>query len=119
MSLQAIETPTAAPDLPIDVAGTAFQEAVWKELRKIPPGETRSYADIAAHRRSGGGERRRDRQRLQRVAVLVPCHRVIRSDGTLGGYAGGLERKRKLLAPKGAGWKEQGSWTFSCRRPQA
>ena len=47
-ALIAIERPLAAPDLPIDVAGTAFQEAVWRELRKIPPGETRSYADIAA-----------------------------------------------------------------------
>jgi AraC family transcriptional regulator of adaptative response/methylated-DNA-[protein]-cysteine methyltransferase len=97
------------PDLPIDVAGTAFQEKVWQELRKIPPGETRSYADIAA----AVGDPKATRavgtaNGSNPVAVLVPCHRVIRSDGTLGGYAGGLDRKRKLLEAEGAGWKEQG-----------
>ena len=107
--LQAIETPAAAHDLPIDVAGTAFQEAVWRELRKIPVGETRSYADIAA----AIGDPKATRavgtaNGSNPVAVLVPCHRVIRSDGTLGGYAGGLDRKRKLLAAEGAGWREQG-----------
>jgi AraC family transcriptional regulator of adaptative response/methylated-DNA-[protein]-cysteine methyltransferase len=106
--LQAIETPAAAHDLPIDVAGTAFQEAVWRELRKIPV-ETRSYADIAA----AIGDPKATRavgtaNGSNPVAVLVPCHRVIRSDGTLGGYAGGLDRKRKLLAAEGAGWREQG-----------
>jgi AraC family transcriptional regulator, regulatory protein of adaptative response / methylated-DNA-[protein]-cysteine methyltransferase len=107
--LQAIETPTAAPDLPIDVAGTAFQEAVWRELRKIPAGETRSYADIAAAIGEPGAVRAVGTANGSNpIAVLVPCHRVIRSDGTLGGYAGGLDRKRKLLAAEGAGWKEQG-----------
>jgi AraC family transcriptional regulator of adaptative response/methylated-DNA-[protein]-cysteine methyltransferase len=111
--LQAIETPTAAHDLPIDVAGTAFQEAVWRELRKIPTGETRSYADIAA----AIGDPKATRavgtaNGSNPIAVLVPCHRVIRSDGTLGGYAGGLDRKRKLLAAEGAGWKEQGRQEF-------
>ena len=111
--MQAIETPTAAHDLPIDVAGTAFQEAVWRELRKIPAGETRSYADIAA----AIGDPKATRavgtaNGSNPVAVLVPCHRVIRSDGTLGGYAGGLDRKRKLLAAEGAGWKEQGKLDF-------
>jgi AraC family transcriptional regulator of adaptative response/methylated-DNA-[protein]-cysteine methyltransferase len=97
-ALTAIERPLAAPDLPIDVAGTAFQEAVWRELRKIPPGETRSYAEIAAaigqpKAVRAVGSANGDNH----VAVLIPCHRVIRSDGSLGGYAGGLERKRKLL----------------------
>ena len=95
-------------ELPIDVRGTAFQERVWAELRKIPPGETRSYADIAA----AIGDPKATRavgtaNGSNPVAVLVPCHRVIRSDGSLGGYAGGLERKRKLLAAEGATWKEQ------------
>ena len=106
--LKAVETPTAMPDLPIDVRGTAFQEAVWKELRKIPVGETRSYADIAvavgqpqAVRAVGTANGSNP------VAVLVPCHRVIRSDGTLGGYAGGLDRKRQLLEAERASWKEQ------------
>ncbi|MES2327386.1 MAG: methylated-DNA--[protein]-cysteine S-methyltransferase [Pseudomonadota bacterium] len=98
-ALQAIESPRAAHQLPIDVAGTAFQEAVWRELRKIPLGETRSYAEIAA----AIGQPKAVRavgtaNGNNHVAVLIPCHRVIRSDGTLGGYAGGLDRKRKLLS---------------------
>ena len=107
-ALTAIERPLAAHELPIDVAGTAFQEAVWRELRKIPLGETRSYAEIAA----AIGQPKAVRavgtaNGDNHVAVLIPCHRVIRSDGTLGGYAGGLERKRKLLAAEGCTAKEQ------------
>jgi AraC family transcriptional regulator, regulatory protein of adaptative response / methylated-DNA-[protein]-cysteine methyltransferase len=103
-ALAAIESPLAARELPIDVAGTAFQEAVWRELRKIPPGETRSYAQIAA----AIGQPKAVRavgtaNGDNHVAVLIPCHRVIRSDGTLGGYAGGLDRKRKLLDAEGHG----------------
>ncbi len=107
--LRTIEAPLGAPDLPIDVAGTAFQEAVWQELRKIPAGETRSYADIAAAIGEPGAVRAVGTANGSNpVAILVPCHRVIRSDGTLGGYAGGLDRKRKLLAAEGAKWSEQG-----------
>ena len=103
-ALSAIERPLAAPDLPIDVSGTAFQEAVWRELRKIPAGQTRSYADIAA----AIGQPKAVRavgtaNGDNHVAVLIPCHRVIRSDGSLGGYAGGLDRKRKLLEAEGHG----------------
>jgi AraC family transcriptional regulator of adaptative response/methylated-DNA-[protein]-cysteine methyltransferase len=101
-ALAAINSPLAARDLPIDVAGTAFQEAVWRELRRIPPGETRSYAQIAA----AIGQPKAVRavgtaNGDNHVAVLIPCHRVIRSDGSLGGYAGGLDRKRQLLAAEG------------------
>jgi AraC family transcriptional regulator, regulatory protein of adaptative response / methylated-DNA-[protein]-cysteine methyltransferase len=97
-ALAAIERPSAASELPIDVAGTAFQEKVWLELRKIPPGETRSYAQIAAAIGQPGAVRAvGSANGDNHVAVLIPCHRVIRSDGSLGGYAGGLERKRKLL----------------------
>ena len=101
-ALTAISTPLAAPDLPIDVAGTAFQEAVWRELRKIPAGETRSYAEIAAaigHPKAvrAVGSANGDNH----VCVLIPCHRVIRSDGSLGGYGGGIERKKKLLEAEG------------------
>ncbi|HET7817633.1 MAG TPA: methylated-DNA--[protein]-cysteine S-methyltransferase [Sphingomicrobium sp.] len=96
--LEAIEAPASAPELPIDVRGTAFQEAVWRELRKIPPGETRSYADIAAAVGQPNAVRAVGTANGQNpVAVLVPCHRVIRSDGSLGGYAGGIDRKRRLL----------------------
>lgn len=97
-AVQAVEAPLSAPDLPLDVAGTAFQEAVWQELKKIPPGETRSYAEIAAAvgkpdavRAAGSANG------ANNVAVLIPCHRVVRSDGSLGGYAYGLERKQALL----------------------
>ena len=101
-ALEAIEHPLAMPDLPLDVAGTAFQEAVWRELRKIPAGETRSYAEIAAaigHPKAvrAVGSANGDNH----VCVLIPCHRVIRSDGSLGGYGGGLHRKKKLLASEG------------------
>jgi len=100
--LAAVKHPATAPELPIDVAGTAFQEAVWRELRKIPAGETRSYAQIAA----AIGQPKAVRavgtaNGDNHVAVLIPCHRVIRSDGSLGGYAGGLDRKRKLLEAEG------------------
>jgi AraC family transcriptional regulator, regulatory protein of adaptative response / methylated-DNA-[protein]-cysteine methyltransferase len=103
-ALMAIEHPAQTPELPIDVRGTAFQEAVWKELRRIPLGETRSYADIAA----AVGQPQAVRavgtaNGSNPVAVLVPCHRVIRSDGSLGGYAGGLDRKRQLLQAEKAG----------------
>ena len=106
-ALSQIERP-GPHELPIDVQGTAFQERVWAELRKIPAGETRSYADIAA----AVGDPKATRavgtaNGSNPVAVLVPCHRVIRSDGSLGGYAGGLDRKRKLLEAEGATWKEQ------------
>ena len=97
-ALAAISTPAAARDLPIDVRGTAFQEAVWRELRRIPLGETRSYADIAKAVGQPGAVRAVGTANGSNpVAVLVPCHRVIRSDGSLGGYAGGLDRKRKVL----------------------
>jgi AraC family transcriptional regulator of adaptative response/methylated-DNA-[protein]-cysteine methyltransferase len=101
-ALEAIERPLAAPDLPIDVAGTAFQEAVWRELRRIPPGETRSYADIAAAIGAPKAVRAvGSANGDNHVCVLIPCHRVIRSDGSLGGYGGGIERKKKLLASEG------------------
>jgi AraC family transcriptional regulator, regulatory protein of adaptative response / methylated-DNA-[protein]-cysteine methyltransferase len=102
-ALAAVERPAQAPDLPIDVAGTAFQEKVWLELRKIPPGETRSYAQIAAAIGQPGAVRAvGSANGDNHVAVLIPCHRVIRSDGSLGGYAGGLDRKRRLLEAEGA-----------------
>jgi AraC family transcriptional regulator of adaptative response/methylated-DNA-[protein]-cysteine methyltransferase len=101
-ALAAIERPAATADLPLDVAGTAFQEAVWRELRKIPAGETRSYAQIAAAIGKPGAVRAvGSANGDNHVAVLIPCHRVIRSDGTLGGYAGGLDRKRRLLEAEG------------------
>ncbi len=96
--VSAVEKPGESVHIPLDVQGTAFQEAVWRELQRIPPGETRSYAQIAAAVGKPGAVRAAGSANgANNVAVLIPCHRVIRSDGTLGGYAYGLEIKRELL----------------------
>lgn len=93
-----VEAPGRPHNIPLDVQGTAFQEAVWRELRKIPEGETRSYADIAAAiDRPKAVRAVGSANGANNVAVLIPCHRVIRSDGTMGGYAYGLEIKQLLL----------------------
>jgi len=96
--IAAVEAPGDFSHIPLDVKGTAFQEAVWRELQRIPAGETRSYAQLAAAvgrpkavRAAGSANG------ANNVAVLIPCHRVINSGGGLGGYAYGLEIKRKLL----------------------
>jgi AraC family transcriptional regulator of adaptative response/methylated-DNA-[protein]-cysteine methyltransferase len=96
----AVEQPgEASAAIPLDVRGTAFQEAVWRELQRIPKGETRSYAQIAAAVGKPGAVRAAGSANgANPVAVLVPCHRVIRSDGSLGGYAYGLGIKAELLA---------------------
>ncbi len=93
-----VEAPGDFSHIPLDVKGTAFQEACWAALRAIPPGETRSYADIAAAAGSPKATRAAGSANADNhVAVLIPCHRVIRKDGQLGGYAYGLERKIALL----------------------
>ena len=95
----AVEAPGDSRHIPLDVQGTAFQEAVWDELRRIPPGETRSYAEIAASvGRPNAVRATGSANGANNVAVLIPCHRVIRGDGSIGGYAYGLDRKRELLA---------------------
>ena len=95
----AVEAPGDSRHIPLDVRGTAFQEAVWDELRRIPPGETRSYSEIAAAvGRPNAVRAAGSANGANNVAVLIPCHRVIRGDGSIGGYAYGLERKRMLLA---------------------
>jgi AraC family transcriptional regulator of adaptative response/methylated-DNA-[protein]-cysteine methyltransferase len=94
-----IESPQLGLNLPLDVRGTAFQERVWKALREIPVGATRSYADIA--KRIGRPNAVRAVGQAcgaNRLAVAIPCHRVVRSDGDLSGYRWGVARKRKLLA---------------------
>ncbi|WP_375403296.1 bifunctional transcriptional activator/DNA repair enzyme AdaA [uncultured Sphingomonas sp.] len=98
--IELVERPTAggADELPIDVRGTAFQEAVWAALKAIPPGETRSYAELAA----AAGNRRAVRAAgsacgANPLAVVVPCHRVLRTGGGAGGYAWGVERKQALI----------------------
>lgn len=93
-----------ACDVPLAPAGTPFQRAVWNALRDIPFGATTSYAEIArrigrprAVRAVGAANARNP------IAILVPCHRVIGADGSLTGYAGGLERKQALLAIEARG----------------
>jgi len=84
--------------LPLDVQGSVFQERVWRALREIPPGTTRSYAELAQTIGLPRAIRAVARACADnRVAVLIPCHRVVRSDGALAGYRWGLERKRTLL----------------------
>jgi AraC family transcriptional regulator of adaptative response/methylated-DNA-[protein]-cysteine methyltransferase len=101
--IAAVEQPGTGDHIPIDVRGTAFQEAVWQALRTIPRGQTRSYGDIAAAIGHPGAVRAAGSANgANHVAVLIPCHRVIRSDGSLGGYAYGLDIKRELLLREGA-----------------
>lgn len=96
--ITAVERPASSSTIPLDVKGTAFQEAVWRELQRIPAGETRSYAQIAAAVGKPGAVRATGSANgANAVAVLIPCHRVVRSDGSLGGYAYGVEIKRELL----------------------
>lgn len=90
-------------DLPLDVRATAFQQRVWEELRRIPYGTTASYSEIA--RRLGQPSATRAVARAcatNPVALVTPCHRVVRENGDLSGYRWGIERKRKLLAQEGA-----------------
>jgi len=104
--MEAVEQPgtnvSGSAAIPLDVKGTAFQQRVWEELRRIPYGETRSYGELAAalgnpkaSRAVGGANG------ANHVAVLIPCHRVIAADGSLGGYAYGLEIKAELLRREG------------------
>ena len=94
---------TAFDAVVVKTGGTVFQQAVWAALRAIPAGETRSYGQLAAAIGAPRAVRAAGLANGQNpVAVIVPCHRVIGADGTLTGYAGGLERKRWLLKHEGA-----------------
>ena len=94
-----VETPRRGLDLPLDISGTAFQHRVWEALRRIPAGATASYAEIAEAIGAPGAARAVARAcASNRIAVAIPCHRVVRSDGSLSGYRGGVARKRVLLA---------------------
>lgn len=97
-AVDAVEDPSNMRTLPLDVKGTAFQEAIWRELARIPPGETATYAALAARAGNSGAVRAAGSAcGANPVAVLIPCHRAKRTDGSLGGYAYGLKRKEKLL----------------------
>lgn len=91
-------------DIPLDYPGTDFQRSVWDALQRVPYGETRSYIELARELGIPGASRAVGRANgLNRIAVLIPCHRVIEADGGLGGYGGGLWRKLRLLEIEG-GW---------------
>ncbi|WP_108787970.1 methylated-DNA--[protein]-cysteine S-methyltransferase [Erythrobacter sp. Alg231-14] len=102
--VKAVEEPSSDMSaIPLDVKGTAFQQRVWSALREIPAGETRSYGELAmllgnpnASRAVGGANG------ANNIAVLIPCHRVVQADGSIGGYAYGPEIKRELLQREGA-----------------
>ena len=99
-----VEAPGQGLDLPLDIGGTAFQQRVWQALRAIPAGRTASYTDIA----QAIGQPKSVRAvalacGANALAVAIPCHRVVRSDGSLSGYRWGVERKRALLTREGAG----------------
>lgn len=99
-----VEAPRLGLDLPLDIRGTAFQQRVWEALRKIPAGETVSYAEIAARIGSPRAVRAVARACAANVlAVAIPCHRVVRSDGGLSGYRWGIARKQALLARERSG----------------
>ncbi len=97
---------------PIHLIGTPFQMVVWDILRQIPYGKTRTYGEIAAQAAAQRGLARMSAQAVggavghNPVSILVPCHRVVGADGSLTGYAGGLERKTKLLSLEGADMRQ-------------
>ncbi|GGC95227.1 bifunctional transcriptional activator/DNA repair enzyme protein Ada [Aquisalinus flavus] len=97
-ALAAIERPDLAASLPLDIQGTAFQEQVWQALRRIPAGQTVTYGELAASiGRPTATRAVAAACGANRIAVIIPCHRVIGKDGTLTGYRWGPERKAKLL----------------------
>jgi len=98
-AVSGIDNPTDYSKLPLDIVGTAFQKRVWNALMEIPRGETASYGDIAdrigrpkAVRAVAGA------CGANKIAIYIPCHRILRGDGSLGGYRWGLNRKKFLLA---------------------
>jgi AraC family transcriptional regulator of adaptative response/methylated-DNA-[protein]-cysteine methyltransferase len=98
-----VEAPEIGLDLPLDVRGTAFQQRVWQALREIPAGSTVSYAELAARIGLPSGARAiAGACAANPVAVAIPCHRVVRNDGSISGYRWGVERKQALLVREGA-----------------
>jgi len=98
-----VEAPQLGLDLPLDVRGTAFQQRVWQALRAIPAGETLTYAQIAERIGAPRAVRAVGQAcAANRLAVAIPCHRVVRRDGDLSGYRWGVDRKRALLEREGA-----------------
>lgn len=93
-----VENPAVGLHLPLDVRGTAFQRRVWEALREIPVGTTATYTDIAERIGSPRSVRAVARAcATNNIALAIPCHRVVRTDGSLAGYRWGIERKRELI----------------------
>ena len=93
-----VDDPRTGLDLPLDVRGTVFQQRVWQALRAIPAGRTASYAEIAATIGAPTAVRAVAAAcAANKLAVAIPCHRVVRTDGALSGYRWGVDRKRQLL----------------------
>jgi len=93
-----VERPAAGLDLPLDIRGTAFQRLVWEALQSVPPGMTASYTEIA--RQIGQPKSVRavaTACAANKIAIAIPCHRIVRTDGSLSGYRWGVERKGELL----------------------
>lgn len=112
-----VERPGQAVPLPLDIGGTVFQQRVWQALRAIPAGSTASYGDIARAIGEPAAVRAVARAcGANALAVAIPCHRVVRSDGGLSGYRWGVERKRELLTREGQG-TAAGATGGSGRRP--
>jgi AraC family transcriptional regulator of adaptative response/methylated-DNA-[protein]-cysteine methyltransferase len=98
-----VEAPGIGLDLPLDVRGTAFQQRVWQALRQVPAGQTVSYAELAERLGVAAGARAvAGACAANPVAVAIPCHRVVRNDGSISGYRWGVERKQALLEREGA-----------------
>jgi AraC family transcriptional regulator of adaptative response/methylated-DNA-[protein]-cysteine methyltransferase len=98
-----VESPGIGLDLPLDVRGTAFQQRVWQALKDIPAGATASYSEIAERIGARGAARAvAGACASNRLAVAIPCHRVVRNDGALSGYRWGVKRKRELLEREAA-----------------
>lgn len=101
--VSAVNEPERAAELPLDIRGTAFEQRVWAALRAIPVGTTATYGQVAAALGAPSAHRAVARAcGANPIAVLIPCHRVVRADGSLAGYRWGLARKRALLRAEGA-----------------
>lgn len=102
-----IDAPGQRFDLPLDVKGTAFQHRVWQALRRIPAGRTVSYADLAKRiGRPAAVRAVAQACAANTLAIAIPCHRVVRSDGSLSGYQWGVDRKRTLLDREACSWRD-------------
>jgi AraC family transcriptional regulator of adaptative response/methylated-DNA-[protein]-cysteine methyltransferase len=98
-----VEAPEIGLDLPLDVRGTAFQQRVWQALREIPAGRTVSYAELAEMIGAPKGARAvAGACAANAIAVAIPCHRVVRNDGSISGYRWGVDRKAALLEREGS-----------------